>query len=386
MKSILIPIPANVWGGLQAVIASIDPYLKKQGFRQIVLLPIEAKRVQRELHLRGVTAYCVELPRFQRNFWESIKTTLLLPRAIYRLLQINEVKNCSIVQAVGAHHPYGPILSLFLKKPLVWQFHSDSLKGFPLFIIKQYLKFHQNGVIANGYPIGNYFCGTKFLSGNHEVFYPPLDFDKFKPDTLVRSSVRSKLNISDTDILIGTVGNMGWQKNHQLIIEIAEASRKINCNFKFLIIGGTVSSYKKTYYDEVKLRAKKLNSSYPNTVNFLENRTDIAALIQSFDIFIMTSHSEGIPIAIAEAMCAGKPIISSNVGSISDIVIDGENGYLIDEVKANNFLNRIVQLSSINDQYLNLSRNSEKLARQLFCPKNVAEKHGKIYSKTLFRI
>jgi glycosyltransferase involved in cell wall biosynthesis len=383
MKTILIPIPADVWGGLQAVIASIDPYLKKHGFHQIVLLPIEAESVQRELHLRGVTAYCVELPRFQRNFWETIKTLLLLPKAIFRLLKIDEVKNCSIVQAVGAHHPYGPILSLFLKKPLVWQFHSDSLKGFPLFIIKQYLKFHQNGVVANGHPIGNYFCGTKFLSGNHEIFYPPLDFDKFKPDILIRSSVRSNLNLNDTDILLGTVGNMGWQKNHQLIIEIAEASRQINCNFKFLIIGGTVSSYEKTYNDEVKLRAEKLNSNHPNTVNFLENRTDIAQLVQSFDIFMMTSHSEGIPIAIAEAMCAAKPIISSNVGSISDVVIDGQNGYLIDEIKANNFLNKMVQLTSSNDQYLNFCRNSEKLARQLFCPKSVAEKHAKIYLKSL---
>ena len=64
-------------------------------------------------------------------------------------------------------------------------------------------------------------------------------------------------------------------------------------------------------------------------VHFLGQRRDIPDLLAALDIFVLPSHSEGVSLALLEAMAAGLPVIATAVGGLPEVVTDGENGLLI---------------------------------------------------------
>lgn len=63
-------------------------------------------------------------------------------------------------------------------------------------------------------------------------------------------------------------------------------------------------------------------------IDFLGLRNDIAHLLESASIFVLSSHYEALPLSIIEAMSKGLPIIASDVGGVNELVSDGINGYL----------------------------------------------------------
>ncbi|MCK4469022.1 MAG: glycosyltransferase, partial [Desulfobacterales bacterium] len=64
-------------------------------------------------------------------------------------------------------------------------------------------------------------------------------------------------------------------------------------------------------------------------VQFLGWRPDVPEVMSIFDIFVLPSLNEGMGRVLVEAMALGKPIVASNVGGITDLVVDGKNGFLV---------------------------------------------------------
>lgn len=70
--------------------------------------------------------------------------------------------------------------------------------------------------------------------------------------------------------------------------------------------------------------------NHPDNVYFLGNIPDAGRYNSIADLFILPSNYEGLPMVILEAMSAGKSVVASNVGGISEIVVNGENGYVVE--------------------------------------------------------
>jgi glycosyltransferase involved in cell wall biosynthesis len=65
-------------------------------------------------------------------------------------------------------------------------------------------------------------------------------------------------------------------------------------------------------------------------IRFLGWRSDVEALYAASDLIVLTSDNEGMPVSLIEAASLGVPAVCSNVGSVSEVVIDGETGILTD--------------------------------------------------------
>ncbi|HQO38731.1 MAG TPA: glycosyltransferase family 4 protein [Candidatus Omnitrophota bacterium] len=70
-------------------------------------------------------------------------------------------------------------------------------------------------------------------------------------------------------------------------------------------------------------------SGLQGRVKLLGWRRDMAGVVKSFDVFMLTSLWEGMPIAVIEAMAASRPVIVTDTGGIRDLVRDGENGFIV---------------------------------------------------------
>ncbi|MBL1074076.1 glycosyltransferase family 4 protein [Nocardia sp. 2] len=94
---------------------------------------------------------------------------------------------------------------------------------------------------------------------------------------------------------------------------------------------------------------------------------------------VMFSHEETSPTILAQAMAAGKPVLSSRVGGIPEMVTDGENGYLVDSEDTNALAERMVTLLENQDLALRLGARGHDTAREKFEPDAVARRTVETY-------
>jgi glycosyltransferase involved in cell wall biosynthesis len=120
---------------------------------------------------------------------------------------------------------------------------------------------------------------------------------------------------------------------------MVEIIAKKSTNIRFLVAGGG------DLLDECIKSAKQ--RILP--VVFLGWRSDIENILSASDIVVLTSDNEGTPISLIQAGLAGKPTVSTNVGSVKEIVLDGETGF-VTELTAESLAKSITLL--INDEVL----------------------------------
>lgn len=135
------------------------------------------------------------------------------------------------------------------------------------------------------------------------------------------------------------LANLRRQKNHYFLLAIAEKIKYIYPEWTFHVVG---KDFFDDYSEEIKslIKEKKLQE----TVFVYGSRNDINEIINQSDIAILTSLSEGLPIALIEYGLSKKPVVSTNVGEIPLIIKDGENGFITSVNDVEMFTQRILEL------------------------------------------
>ncbi len=110
---------------------------------------------------------------------------------------------------------------------------------------------------------------------------------------------------------------------------------------------------------------------------------EIPKYLEQADIFVITSLSEGFPTVIPEAMAAGKPIIASDVGGISDAVKDGINGFLVKPRDVEQLAEKISYLILHPEERITMGNENRKSAEENYTWENIAKNTLKIYRKIL---
>ena len=126
--------------------------------------------------------------------------------------------------------------------------------------------------------------------------------------------LKRKYKIKNSDFVIGNVARYHPCKNHELLLNLFKGFNNKYPNSK-LILAGTNVNYKN---EKILRRIKSLNIK--NSTILLGRRDDIANIYKLFDLFILTSKTEGFPNVIAEAMLSGVVCCSTDVGDSKEII------------------------------------------------------------------
>ncbi|MDW5288811.1 glycosyltransferase family 4 protein [Formosa sp. PL04] len=183
--------------------------------------------------------------------------------------------------------------------------------------------------------------------------------------------LRAKYQIPENKIIIGNIGNHIRAKNLLTFLNVIDDIVNIKklTNFHFVQIGDFT---KKT--DEYKAKVKELKlEDYITFTGFVNNASNF---IPQFDIFMLTSQSEGLPQVINEAFYFKTPVISTNPGGIPEIISSGVNGFLSDVNDYKSLSDNLVNLSAdkeLQQQFIERSHtqilanfSSEVMARKTF--------------------
>ena len=132
-------------------------------------------------------------------------------------------------------------------------------------------------------------------------------------------ALRAELGL-EGKIVFGAVGRLFWVKDFATLVEaFAEAARGRD-DVALLIVGGGDARELEKLIEDRQLRGK---------VRLAGRREDIAAVMNSFDVFVHSSLTESFGMVFIEAFALGKPVISTTVGVAPDIVENGRNGLLV---------------------------------------------------------
>ena len=184
-----------------------------------------------------------------------------------------------------------------------------------------------------------------------------LDLKPFANDiTNNRNKCRTEFKIDDDTIAIGIIGRLVPIKNHNLFLDIAAALKKATSKkIKFIIIGNGESRQAiENYAQTLNLNFTNMAQNNPTAnILFAGWRTDLSYVYAGLDIVLLTSKNEGTPVSLIEAQSAFKPVLSTNVGGVLNIIKNNETGYVINEPTATAFMQPLLNL--INNKTL---RNS----------------------------
>ncbi len=135
------------------------------------------------------------------------------------------------------------------------------------------------------------------------------------------AKVRQELGLPPEAQVVGLVARLDHRAKGHLELLQALSLLKDKHTVHALMVGGGRRQ------EEMRQLAASLGLG--EVVHFLGNRRDVPDLLAAMDIFVLPSHSEGVSLAVLEAMAAGLPVIVSAVGGLPEIVHDGETGLLI---------------------------------------------------------
>ena len=132
---------------------------------------------------------------------------------------------------------------------------------------------------------------------------------------------RSELGIQAGDRVLGTVGSLYPVKGHTFLLDTMPAVLQRFPNIVLIIAGrGEL---------EVSLKDQAKRLGIERKVRFLGMRQDIPRLLALMDVFVLPSLSEGLSMALLEAMAAEKPVVATRVGGNPELVEEGKTGMLV---------------------------------------------------------
>jgi glycosyltransferase involved in cell wall biosynthesis len=149
-----------------------------------------------------------------------------------------------------------------------------------------------------------------------------IDLNVFRRDEAARARVRAELGLQDSQPLLLACGELSEVKGHEWLLRAAGGIFAA-CPDAFIAIAGDGPL-------RAQLEALTAELDISRRVRFMGFRRDVPALLSAADVFVMPSLSEGLPLAILEAMAAGVPIVASAVGGMPELLRPDQTGWLVE--------------------------------------------------------
>jgi glycosyltransferase involved in cell wall biosynthesis len=209
-----------------------------------------------------------------------------------------------------------------------------------------------------------------------QVLYNGVDAQRFgRAD---RNKVRRELGIADGDFVVGSAVVLSEHKGIGYLLDAAPAVLAQAPETRFVIAGDGPNRAAL----EEKARALALG----DRVKFIGHRNDIPDVVAAFDVYVLPSLTEGLPLALLEALAVGNPILCTRVGGIPEIVEDGVNGYLVPPGDSAALTDGILRLradpafrSAVRE------RNLKKFAER-FTLRTMVEGHARLFGELAARV
>ena len=352
------------WRGGQRQSLFLAKELKRRGLPFFFIVQPESP-----LHQKACEAELPVLPFKMRNEFD-------LP-AILRLAWAMKRKKCLLVHFHDAHSAaVGSVAASLAKVP----FRIITRRvDFPLkknyFSRRKYMK-NVDAIIAISEGVKKVLVEGGVDPENVEVISSGIDFSSFEEDSSALTSkdyLHREFSFAVDDYLVGIVAHLADHKGHQYLIQATKILKQQAPKIKTIIVGeGPLSM-------ELDRQAKELDVE--DIIFFLGFRKDIPKILSSLDLFVLSSHLEGMGSSILDAMASRLPVVATKVGGIPEVVIHGETGLLVPPRNPSALARAILMLYSNKTLASRLGQKGYELVHRKFSAEAMADKVVRLYEK-----
>lgn len=203
-----------------------------------------------------------------------------------------------------------------------------------------------------------------------------IDTDRFARLPVTKEAARKELGLPADGFVIGSVARLSPEKNHALLLRAFEllAGRPEGREAWLVVVGGGPL--------EADIRAQAASMCSRGRVLFTGTRTDVSRLLSAFDVFVLSSDIEGLPIALLEAMASEVAPIVTRVGAMPEVVQHGKTGLVVTPGDSEELALALVRL---HDQQMRRSLSGAAKVRVIehYSVQRMAREYEGIYSRLL---
>jgi glycosyltransferase involved in cell wall biosynthesis len=380
--NILYLIPTFGTGGTERLVLDLCRFLDRNIFNAEVCsfssgsFEMELKRIGKKMHI--LTDGVNKSSRHMTILRKGLNFTK-------RLSKINQLLKDKNIHIVHTHH-LGPLLHTFLallgkRKNITWV-HTEHIrldvdKAYSkrlLTVTKPLLKY-PDAVTGVSNAVSSYFYEIAGVPTERIVtILNGVNVREFS-NSNGGYGKRKELGFSQQEQLVGIIGNLRKQKNHQNLLKA------------FSMICKSIPALHLVLCGDGECRKELENLAYnlgiTSQVHFLGYRLDASEIMSTFDVYCLPSFYEGMPLSLMEAWAAGKPVVATDVIGIKELVRHEENGILVPSNNPEKLAEGLLRVLKDEDLRERISRNGQKFALENCSIESMVEKYEALYLRLM---
>jgi glycosyltransferase involved in cell wall biosynthesis len=208
-----------------------------------------------------------------------------------------------------------------------------------------------------------------------DVIYNGIDLETFDRTCADRDSARRDMGVGPNDLVVIQVARLDYLKDHLTALRALERVAAQRREVRLVLVGEGPEREK----IEAEIRQRRLSEH----VRSLGLRSDVGRLISAADVFLLTSISEGIPLTVIEAMGAELPVVSTRVGGVSEIVLEGQTGLLAPAGDDCALAEHILSLAAEPARRQQMGQVGCQRARAVFCERRMHAEYLRQYEEMI---
>ncbi len=363
MQTVLHINAGEVWSGIEQRILTISKLLHNKEFN-IILAVSPLSPLYKEAGSYNIPLLSLKVGKWKFN-----------PAVIWKLAQFLKTHKVDILHTHRSSDHWIGVLAVRLfglsgQCKIIRTRHNFTRIKNNRINNKLYMEWTDR-IIAVAEVIKRQLVDENNISENKIItIHSSIDMGKFKGE-FDGKKIRNEFGISTDTVVLGMIGRLREHKDYPNMLTTLKIIIEKFKNIKLLIVGdGILESQLKSMVQRMEL------SSY---VIFAGKREDIPQILSGIDIFALSSSVEGSPAVIKEALIMGKPVVSTNVGGIPEIIQNGITGVLVPPHNPEALANDIFDVINNRNKFLEMARKGKQVIIDEFSETRLAELTAEVY-------
>jgi glycosyltransferase involved in cell wall biosynthesis len=359
-------LSADVWAGAEAQALSLIESLHRDGSVHITVVAFNRGIFLSRIREGGIDVHLVD--ESSRNWLSMLcQIVTILRKGKYDVIHVHGFKEnfigglaaklCTGARVVRTHHGRGMVGSGLIINHLIELFNQ---------------KYLTHSLIAVSHDLKRYLIDHHFTARKVTVIHNGVQLP-CSGSRVSRDVIRKRLNVEGDSIVLGSTGRMVEAKGYIHLIEcmgeLVRSGNRVHC---VLVGAGPLLKH-------LKSETKRMNVDH--CVSFPGFRTDVQDFLEIFDIFVLPSLHEGIPLALLEAMNSAKAVVATEVGGVPEIIEDGKDGLLVPPGDSAAICNACTRLIRDRELRVRLGQNARERVRRDYMLEETVKRTGDIYRR-----
>ncbi|GGF65086.1 hypothetical protein GCM10007301_26100 [Azorhizobium oxalatiphilum] len=365
-------IPWTNLAGTELATLRLAEAAREMGYDNVLYLPDtpDAATLDALYVSRGFPTARFRMPQVSlRRPWPYLANTLALMRDFrrrgVRLVHNGEVMGAyftalagrlagaRVISHVRADHPQCTDIDRLLLRP-----------------VEHYLYVSASAARHQDFPV---------RPGQGEVLYdaaPP------PPAPVPRAAARAHYGLPDDAIVFGMPARVSWQKDHATLIRATAQVMRARPDVHVLVVGDTDAdaAHREQFAVLTALLAETGTGSH---VHFPGFEGEMGRFYAAIDGLVLSTHTEGFPLVLLEAMSLDLPVVATNVGGIPEAVADGETGILVPHEDAPALASAMLRLAEDTPLRAAMGQAGRRRVEERFGRSRFARELSAVYARLL---